>query len=153
MKIIDQFYTCKMPGPGSCTWQLHCHLRIFRARTNVHTVMIADTGFEIGWFNPDVIERLVNQVVHEFELDPAKLVWLEYYPSNDRTSTPAYRTSTPTFSQVAFEWQNGKATNPQWLSIAPEVAQALISEDLVLLTDKALRSDSAFWSQSRRMTN
>lgn len=146
MKIVDQFYTCKMPGQESCTWQLHCNLRIFQARTNVHTVMIADTGFEIGWFNPYVVERLVNQVVHEFQLDPAKLVWLEYYSSDDRTSTP-------TFSQVAFEWQNGKATNPQWLSIAPEVAQALISEDLVLLTEKALRSDSTFWSRPQRMTN
>ncbi|HEY9629332.1 MAG TPA: hypothetical protein V6C84_18675 [Coleofasciculaceae cyanobacterium] len=135
MKIIDQFYSCRMPGqipgrmPGqvSSTWELRCHLRIFRARTNVHTVLIADMGFELGWFNPYVIEKLVDQVVQEFDLNPAQLVWLEHYASGDRESKES------TFSQVAFEWQNGKAANPQWLSIDPEVAQALTSEDLRLL--------------------
>jgi hypothetical protein len=124
MKTIDQIYCCQMPGQVSETWQLQCHLRIFRARTNVHTVMITDMGFEIGWFNPFIIEKLVNQIVQEFELDPTKLVWLEHYASDYRELSVA------DFSQVVFEWRHGKATNPQWLSIAPEVAQALVTEDL-----------------------
>jgi hypothetical protein len=128
MKITDQFYTCQMPGQGSSIWQLHCHLRIFRAHTNVHTVVISDMGFEIGWFNPVVIEKLVDQVVQEFHLDPANLVWLEHYASDERSLNDA------DFSQVAFEWQNGKATNPQWLSITSEVAQALTSKNLSLTT-------------------
>jgi hypothetical protein len=113
-----------MPGQVSETWKLQCHLRIFRARTNVHTVMITDMGFEIGWFNPFIIEKLVNQIVQEFELDPTKLVWLEHYASDYRELSVA------DFSQVVFEWRHGKATNPQWLSIASEVAQALVTEDL-----------------------
>jgi hypothetical protein len=126
MKIVDQFYTCQMPGQVSATWQLQCHLRIFQARTNVHTVMITEMGFEIGWFNPFVIEKLVDKIVQEFHLNPAKLVWLEHY-------APDYRElSIADFSQVVFEWQNGKATNPQWLPIAPEVARSLISEELQL---------------------
>ena len=133
MKTIDQFYTCQMPDPASGTWQLHCHLRIFQARTHVHTVMIADMGFEIGWFNPCVVEKLVDQVVQEFHLDPAKLIWLEHYASDDRALNPA------PFSQVAFEWQNGKATNPQWLDIAPEVAQSLTGADLQVLPAHAMR--------------
>lgn len=133
MKIVDQFYTCQMPGQVSGTWQLQCHLRIFRARTNVHTVLITDMGFELGWFNPFVIEKLVDQIVQVFQLAPARLVWLEHYASDDQALGAA------AFSQVAFEWQNGKATNPQWLSIAPEVAQALISEDLQLLPTQAMQ--------------
>ena len=126
MKIVDQFYTCQMPGQVSGVWQLQCHLRIFRSRTNVHTVMITDMGFEIGWFNPFVVEKLVDQIVQAFYLNPAKLVWLEHYASDYRDLSVA------DFSQVAFEWKNGKATNPQWLSIAPEVAQSLINEEFRL---------------------
>ncbi len=128
MKIVDQFYTSQMPAQVSGTWQLQCHLRIFRAHTNVHTVLISDMGFELGWFNPCVIEKMVDQIVQAFQLNPAKLVWLEYYASDARTPDNA------AFSQVAFEWQHGKATNPQWLDIAPDVAQALTSENLRLLT-------------------
>ncbi|PSB24117.1 hypothetical protein [Stenomitos frigidus] len=126
MKIIDQPYSCQMPSQVSGTWLLQCHLRIFQARTKVHTVLITDMGFEIGWFNPFVIEKLVDQIVQEFHLNPAKLVWIEHYASDYREFSLA------AFSQVVFEWQHGKATNPQWLSIAPEVAQALISEDVRL---------------------
>ena len=128
MKIIDQTYCCKMPGQVSGTWQLQCHLRIFRSRSNVHTVMITDMGFEIGWFNPFIIENLVDQVVRAFHLDPAKLVWLEHY-------APDYReVSVADYSQVVFEWQNGKATNPRWLAIAPDVAHDLVSEELKRLS-------------------
>ena len=133
MKIVDQFYTCQMPGQESGTWQLQCHLRIFQARTHVHTVMITEMGFEIGWFNPFVIEKLVDQIVQTFHLDPTKLVWLEHYASDYR------EVSNADFSQVVFDWQNGKATNPQWLSIAPETAQALISKDFQLLPTQSTR--------------
>ena len=133
MKTIDQFYTCQMSGEVSGTWQLQCRLRIFQARTNVNTVLITDTGFEIGWFNPFVVEKLVDQIVQEFHLNPAKLVWLEHYGSDDRELGAAG------FSQVVFEWQNGKAMKPQWLSIAPDVAQALIGEDLRLLPPQTMR--------------
>lgn len=126
MKIVDQYYTFKMPVQASNSWQLQCRLRIFQSHTNVHTVMITDTGFEIGWFLPSVLEKLVDHIVKEFRLDPAQLIWLEHYTSGYR------ELSTADFSQVAFEWQNGKATNPQWLDIANEVAQALIGEDMQL---------------------
>jgi hypothetical protein len=124
MKTIDQSYSCQTLGQISGIWQLNCHLRIFQSRSNVHTVMITDMGFEIGWFNPFIIEKLVDQIVQAFYLDPTKLVWLEHYASDYRELSAA------DFSQVVFEWRNGKATNPQWFSITPEVAQALTSEDL-----------------------
>lgn len=133
MKIIDQYYTCKMPGLEGSAWQLQCHLRIFQSHTNVHTVMISDMGFEIGWFNPLVVENLVNQIVQEFRLNAAKLVWLEHYAAD-------YRELTDTaFSQVAFEWRYGKAHNPQWLTIAPEVAQALVSDKFQLPSTQIMR--------------
>lgn len=116
-----------MPAPVSDTWHLPCRLRLFQARTHVHTVLITNMAFELGWFNPSVIETMVDQVVQAFHLTPAKLVWLEHYASDE----PAI--STAPFSQVVFEWQDGKATNPQWLAIAPEIAQDLVSETLRML--------------------
>jgi hypothetical protein len=123
MKTIDRIYHCQVPSQAFGVWQLQCRLRIFQPYTKVQAVMIAEMGFEIGWFNPFLIEKLVDQVVQEFDLDPAKLVWIEQYSSDDRVFNGA------DFNQVMFEWQNGRATNPQWSAIAPNAVQALIGKN------------------------
>lgn len=125
MKIADHIYHCQLPGQACGVWQLQCRLRIFQPHSEVQTVMITDMGFEMGWFIPYLIEQLVNQVVQEFHLDPAKLIWIEHY-------TPALQEPSRTdFSQITFDWHNGQATNPQWNEIAPETAQVLIREELL----------------------
>ena len=130
MKTIDQTYCCQMPGQVFGDWRLQCHLRIFQPhpQTEVQTVMITDMGFEMGWFIPYIVERLIDQVVSEFHLNPAKLVWVEHYTPDPSQPTWA------DFSQVAFEWQNGQAANPRWFPITPKIAQALFSKDLQLLS-------------------
>ncbi|MBD2464765.1 hypothetical protein H6G89_27570 [Oscillatoria sp. FACHB-1407] len=125
MKTIDQIYHCQMPGQVFGVWQLQCHLRIFLPHDEVQTVIITDMGFEMGWFIPYLVEKLANQIVREFCLDPAKLVWIEHYTLGFNKPTCA------DFSQVTFEWHNGQATNPQWTTIAPETVTALISEELL----------------------
>lgn len=90
--------------------------------------MISDMGFEIGWFNPSIIETLVEQVVHDFHLDPTKLIWIEHYSPDFREPSGAE------FSHVTFEWQDSKATNPQWTSIALERIQALVSKNPQLVS-------------------
>lgn len=127
MKIFDQIYCCQMPGQMFGVWQLQCRLRIFQS-SDVQTVMITDMGFEIGWFIPYTIERLIEQIVKEFWLNPAQVIWLEHYASTSRSLNCA------DFSRVTFEWQNGKATNPQWIAIDPAAVQTLISGDLQLLS-------------------
>ncbi|GAB4375814.1 MAG: hypothetical protein Kow00121_22000 [Elainellaceae cyanobacterium] len=125
MKLIDQIYYCQLPGQVFGVWQLQCHLRIFQPHAEVQTVLITNMGFEMGWFIPYVIERLIDQIVKEFLLDPAKVIWIEHYTAAFRKPNCA------DFSQVTFDWFNGKATNPQWIAIAPETAQALTSERLL----------------------
>lgn len=124
MKIIDQIYQCQMPGQVFGIWQLQCRLRIFQPHTEVQTVMITDMGFEMGRFIPYLVEKLVDQIVLEFHLDPAKLIWIEHYTPNFRKPDCA------DFNQVTFEWQNGQATHPQWHAIAAKAAQALAGEPL-----------------------
>jgi hypothetical protein len=128
MKRIDQIYHVQVPSQGSDIWQLRCHLRIFQAQAGVQTVVVTEMGFELGWFIPYLLETLANQIVQEFDLDPAKLIWLERYSSDYREQSLA------DFSQVTFEWQNGKAASPKWTTIAPVVVERLIREDLQLLS-------------------
>jgi len=127
MKIVDQIYHCQLPGQVFGIWYLQCHLRIFQPHSEVQTVMVTDMGFEMGWFIPYLVEKLVDQIVAEFRLDPARLIWIEHY-------TPTFRKpSCADFSQVTFVWHNGQATNPQWQEITPEVAQALTNNPFQLL--------------------
>ena len=122
MKIVDQIYRCQLPGQVSGVWQLQCHLRIFQPYHGVQTVMVTDMAFEMGWFIPALVEKLIEQVVNEFHLDPAKLIWIEHYSPELREITSSH------VSQVTFDWHNGQATNLQWTEIAPETIQAFMSE-------------------------
>lgn len=125
MKTINQIYSCQIPSLVSGMWDLRCHLRIFQVHPEVQTVIISDMVFEIGWFIPYIVEKLADQILQEFKLDPSKLVWLESYSPDRRNPTDA------DFSQVTFEWQDGKARHPQWHEIIPELAPAFISEALL----------------------
>lgn len=111
-----------MPDPVFGVWILNCYLQIFISHTDIQTVIISDLGFELGWFNPCIVERIADKVVQEFHLNPAKLVWFEHYSSDDQDLNAT------DFSQVVFQWKNGKATNPQWISINSAEVQLLISE-------------------------
>ena len=127
MKIIDQIYHCLIPGEVFGTWQLQCHLRIFQPHPEIQTVVITDMGFEFGWFIPYLVEALIDRVIQEFDLEPSKLAWIEHY-------TPEFRKpGCADFSQVVFSWQSGKSSNPQWIRITAETAQALIGENLELV--------------------
>jgi hypothetical protein len=122
MKIVDQSYQCTVPGQDFGTWQLHCYLQIFHSSLGQHIVMVSDMGCETGWFFPYKIEQLANQIVQKFQLDCDRLIWIEHCPSD--TSRPKYNG----FSQVSFQWQAGKATNPQWHPIDEHLVEVLRQE-------------------------
>lgn len=125
MPAIDQIYQCRMPGQDSGIWQVKCHLQIFQSGPHQQTVMLTDMGFEFGWFIPYVTAELATQIVREFDLDPAKLLWIEHYTPRLRRLTSA------DFSQLTFDWHNKQATNPRWSAIAPQTLQALIKQELL----------------------
>jgi hypothetical protein len=124
MNAIDQCYTCQLPGQVFGSWLLQCRLRIFQPHPEVQTVIITDMGFDLGRFIPYVVESLVDQIVAEFGLDVGKLIWIEHY-------TPGFKKpACADFSQITFDWQNGKAANPQWVAITHETAQTLAGHPL-----------------------
>lgn len=124
MKIIDQIYCCQIPGEMFGLWNLQCHLQVFQPHPEVQTVIITNMGFEMGWFVPYVVERLIEQVVAEFNLNPGNLNWIEHY-------TPTFRKPTcADFSQVTFDWQDAQVINPHWEAISAATAEILAGTEL-----------------------
>lgn len=116
MQVIDQLYECQLPGEVFGTWMLQCRLRIFQPHPAIQTVVITDMGFELGWFIPYLVERLIETIVAEFQLDPQKLVWIEHYSPSFKKPTSA------DFSQVTIDWRDGVAVNPRWIELTPAMA-------------------------------
>ncbi|KGF72208.1 hypothetical protein DO97_11195 [Neosynechococcus sphagnicola sy1] len=133
MRIVDQLYQCNVPGQDGYVWQLHCHLRIFQQHPGHKIVMVSDRGCETGWFIPYKLEQLATRIVQDFQLNPDRLTWIEHDP-NDGSRQDCIE-----FSQVVFQWQDGKATDPQWRAIDDQLAALIIGEMLQLATASAVR--------------
>jgi len=134
MKIIDRSYRFHLPNLLSMDWFLDCHLQIFQSSDQVQTVLAKDIvlvtnmGFEMSWFIPNLTESLVNHVINEFNLDPQRLVWVEYYSLGDlKYHSDSNSTG---FSWVTFDWQEGKVTQPHWVPMSFQGLQTLIGQDL-----------------------
>jgi hypothetical protein len=133
MKIIDEIYDCRLLSHHSETWYLKCHLEIFQIyskseiMSDVKTVMISDMAFELGWFIPQLVERFIEHVVEEFYLDPKRLIWIECYKTR-------YARSTSTdFSEVVFEWNQGRAQDLKWKDVYWPSIQELMSDNFLRL--------------------
>lgn len=124
---IEQRYYCQIPGQIFGVWDLQCQLRIYYPHPELQTVIISDMCSETNWFIPYQVEFLINQIIHEFHLDPERLVWIEHYSSQIK------KTSWADFSQVEFQWHTGKAINPTWKNIDQELAQSWAGEALHLI--------------------
>jgi hypothetical protein len=143
MKIIDQNYRFHLQSSLAADWFLDCHLQIFHCSNQSQTVLakyivlVTGMGFEMGWFIPNLLESLVNEVVHQFKLDPQNLVWVEYYPLDD----PKYHQdlNSTGFSLVKFNWEVGKLRDPHWMPITCQTLQSLIGQDLEAVLGRDLR--------------
>jgi len=120
MKKFDLFYQCHVTGQESSIWQLQCHLRIIQ-QFGRQIAIASPQNCEIGWFIPAQLEKLVTQIVQDFELNPDLLTWIEH------DSNYASRKTGSEYSEVEFQWHQGIATNPQWRSLSDDL-QFLIGE-------------------------
>jgi hypothetical protein len=108
MKTVDQLYQCHIAGQNSGIWTVQCYLQIFHQQSGQQIVIVSDMSCETGWFIPYKLEQLASQILKEFQLNPDRLVWIEH------DLFYAGQSSCTKFSQVLFQWKDGKATNPQW---------------------------------------
>jgi hypothetical protein len=62
--------------------------------------------------------HIVTSVVEEFNLDPHRLLWIEYYPEStygkDNEHVIAER-----YDAVEFSWEDGMAVSPRWETLKP----------------------------------
>jgi hypothetical protein len=122
MKIVDQSYRWTVPGQDFGMGQLQCYLRIFHSTLGQYIVMVSDMGSRTGWFFSYKIEQVASQIVQKFQLNPDRLIWIEHCPAS--TNRPKCKG----FSQVSFQWQAGKATNPEWQAVDDGTVAALLEE-------------------------
>lgn len=132
MKNVDQFYQCSVKAPSylsteeTVTWQLRCYVQIFFRSSGEQIVLISDLGCEMSWFVPQRLELLATQIVKEFKLDPDRLIWIEHDPAGIG-ALDSSNLSTE-LSQVLFQWQEGRASNPQWYDLSLDMVTALRHE-------------------------
>ena len=68
--------------------------------------------------------HIATRVVKEFNIDPQRMLWVEYYPAskygryNDRIMPESY-------VAVDFPWYGGKALEPKWRALKPPVLDAI----------------------------
>lgn len=132
MKNVDQFYQCSVKAPSYLsgeevvTWQLRCYVQIFFRSSGEQIVLISDLGCEMSWFVPQRLELLATQIVKEFKLDPDRLIWIEHDPAGIGTLDSSNLSTE--LSQVLFQWQEGRASNPQWYDLSLDMVTALRHE-------------------------
>ena len=68
--------------------------------------------------------HIATMVVKEFNIDPQRMLWVEYYPDtrygrhNDRLMPESY-------VAVDFTWHGDKALEPKWRALKPPVLDAI----------------------------
>ncbi|PZV19659.1 MAG: hypothetical protein DCF20_01245 [Pseudanabaena sp.] len=122
MKKIALSYQCPVTGPDSVLWQLQCHLRIIYQPFGQQIAIVSPQNCEIGWFIPSQVEKLATQIVHDFQLNPNRLIWIEHDPNY--TNRPICTE----YSEVTFQWNQAIATNPQWHDISNELIELLVAD-------------------------
>ena len=60
--------------------------------------------------------HIVTLVAKEFNLDPHRMLWIEYYPENKYGIDDKYVISEK-FDAVEFTWHDGMAIQPKWRTL------------------------------------
>jgi hypothetical protein len=127
-------------GEKEATWLLHCHLQIFSLNSKQQVVLISDMGCEISWLIPDHLELLASHIVKDFYLDTERLIWIQYNPPwREMSECHAAKE----FSQMIFQWQDGKASNLKWFDLSEEMHNTLKTNILKLESKPVLASISS----------
>jgi len=62
--------------------------------------------------------HVVTMVAKEFNLDPHRMLWIEYYPEN-KYGVDGKRVIPEKFDAVEFTWHEDKAIQPKWRTLKP----------------------------------
>lgn len=62
--------------------------------------------------------HIATLVAKEFNIDPHRMLWIEYYPEN-RYGVDEIKVIPERFDAVEFTWHEDKAIKPKWRALKP----------------------------------
>ena len=121
LTYVDRLYDF----PGRWEVPSRCGLKIARGRER-HVVLATELDADNpGTSVTSFCAELATRLCREFDLDPARLVFIEHCP--DRGSKLAVYAET--FDRVRLDWDGTRFKNPDWTRISKEEADALLAGD------------------------
>lgn len=84
-----------------------CLVTIYR---NISLVIASETGEGMSVTN--AAETIATEVVRRYNIDPARMLFIEHYPESQRPKPYG-----ETFDLVTFTWDGLTARNPDWRSL------------------------------------
>lgn len=146
MLIHDDIYSWKGFGGLFDLASGRCRLRIFdlekdkeAGRRNVkpikpYVVVVSDLPDHDTHMKKISVRSCTSHiatcVAQEFNIDPHRMVYLEYYPASTYGDRNQYQIPAK-LDAVDFTWHDGKALHPRWRSLKPplrDVVMGLIEE-------------------------
>lgn len=113
-----------------------CRLKIFNLSKDDHNeqmafmkpiiVIVSDTIEKNSPINKVTVRGFASHiatcVTKDFNLDPARMLWVEYSPPESNTQSENLESM---FDLVEFQWFGNKALHPQWRKPTPPILNLL----------------------------
>ncbi len=132
MLIHDDIYAWEGWGGKLRLGSGKCRLRIFDLKTKAFEglaylrpiiVVVSDIP-ENSMSVRSCAGHIATRVVKDFDIDPARMLWVEYYPLRtygvDKVHFIMER-----YDWVDFVWHEAKAIQPRWRSLKPPILDVI----------------------------
>lgn len=133
MKLFDDIYKWEGWGGRMKLGSGKCRLRIFDLKKGgrqgvslLHPfIVIASDVPNSRMSVRSCISHIATCVARDFNLDPHRTVWIEYYPAriygiNNQFTIPEK------FERVDLDWNDDLAIQPSWRPLKPEMRQLVV---------------------------
>lgn len=138
MKLFDDIYEWEGWGGKMKLGSGKCRLRIFDLKKGRRKgVSLLHPFLVIASDVPDskmsvrsCISHIATCVVRDFNLDPHRTVWVEYYPAKTY-GTEGQHSIPEKLERVDLDWNDDLAMHPSWRPLKPEMrelARELVEE-------------------------
>lgn len=124
MLIHDSVYSWEGWGGKLRLASGKCRLRIFDRREGEPVTILRPYIIVVSDVSDSKMSvrscagHIATTVAQEFNIDPNRMIWIEYYPVIRYGKHNEYRIAEQ-FVAVDFSWHDGRAIHPKWRQINP----------------------------------
>lgn len=135
MRIYDGLYTWDGWGGKMKLASGRCRLRLFDLKKGSEgevthlkrfVAVVSDIPFEKQGPNQLTVKscagHIATNVVKNFSIDPARMLWIEYYPEEPESKKLRYPVP-ERFDEAEFSWNERGATNVRWKTPSPATVE------------------------------